>query len=184
MYFLQESKSYELEYSFCQTDTFDDLDQDVRRAHGVCTVCATDWLAAKAAGKQFVFSAQTVSEKARLVETCKNLDELYTLPLSSQMQLRNKRGVGFTVADGQAIATSLDTYRCAIIHISGADGSHAIAVCKVEGMYYMFDSNFGSYKAKNAKGVAEWWFKLVTQVRDGRGMYTDWATGASLLSFM
>lgn len=190
MYNLTRSVWYNLVYGFCQTDTFGHLDMSVRQAHGVCGICATDWLNAKATGGSFIFSMQTVWQKARLINEASNLTEMYTLPLAP-LQLGNVAQVPFTAAGGQTIAATLANHPYLILHLgaglNGVSSTHALAVAKVDGKYYMFDSNFGEYKCSYAKGVATWWANIVTCIRadkpNGSKRYTDWASQADVLPF-
>ena len=166
------SNNFKLEYEFSQSQTtFQNLNDQVIAAGGVCTVCATYWLLAKMEDKVFVFSQQTIWEKARQIQEALNSgrfdpEALYKDPLASKLQLNTTAEASFFTGEtkgGNVIATLLENHGHLIICLSGDDeGSHALALFKkANGKCYMFDPNFGSYEASKTKDVAEWWKKLV-----------------------
>ena len=182
-----ESENVKLEYEFCQSKTIPEFDKHriagVAGA-GVCTVCATDWLLAKMEDKVFVFSQQTIWEKARQIQEVLNSgrfdpEALYKNPLASKLQPNTKAETSFESDEdkgGKKIANLLDKHGHLIIRLSGkiGEGSHALALFKkARGKYYMFDPNFGSYEASKKDGVADWWKELVAYVRPGKGSYKN-----------
>jgi len=184
------SKNFKLEYEFCQSKTFPDLNKQVIAAGGVCTVCATDWLLAKMDDKAFVFSQQTIQEKSRQIEAImkgsRDLEGLFKEPLASKLELNTNAKVSFTTDKdkGDVVANLLKTHGHLIVRLDGNKGSHALALFKkAGGKYYMFDPNFGSYEASEKKGVAEWWKELVTYNRPGKGCYENILIRTQLFPF-
>ena len=148
-----KSKNFKLEYEFSQSQTtFQNLNDQVIAAGGVCTVCATDWLLAKMDDKAFVFSQQTIQEKSRQIEAImkasKDPDDLLKVPLASKLQLNTNARASFSTSDkngGDVIANLLETHGHLIVRLFCNKGSHALALFKnAGGKYYMFGPNLGS----------------------------------------
>ena len=102
---LTRSPWYSMEYSFCQTDTFPELDRQVRDAGGVCSVCAIDWVLGKLEGQPFIFSAATVSEKSRQFKHQPTFHEVYADAIPT-MQLGHTTMVDINATGGSAIASA------------------------------------------------------------------------------
>lgn len=186
MYHLTRSAWYELEFAFCQTDTFPDSDAAVTAAHGVCSVCAKDWISSKYNGESFVFSKAAVAQKA--VDTQKAASDgtgWYGLcdTKSPTMMTNNAKAITLDSSGGSAIGSLLDEFPCSVVRISQGHTAHMLAFAKKGGKYYMFDSNFGSFKCSYKKGVSSWYTNLLSCNRPNRGRYTDWANSAELVPY-
>ena len=201
MYFLQRSAWYDLEYSFCQTDTFPDLNTAVSAEHGVCSICSINWLLSKIANQPFTFSNRAIFDNRQLYTNKNpNFGAVYFAALIKDRRFRaNQRGpetaVTLNYSGGEGIATTLRTHAGALIHVGQglsrrtAGSAHVLAVYRRSGKYYMFDPNFGSYTCSYERGVANWFNNIVTRNRPpvgtqpAKGKYSDWAAGADVLSY-
>ena len=193
MYMMPKSKYYSLEYSFCQTDTFPELNAKVINAHGVCSVAAQDWLLGKSANQSFVFSPATVREKARQFDTTvADFAKVYADNMPGH-RVGKTFEVTFDLAGGEKLTNALKVSPLLLIHVGQSlsrrtpGGAHVLAIFRNNSSYHMFDSNFGSYRTSSAKSAARWFNDNVNCVRDdkpeGSKKYSDWAAGAWVIPF-
>ena len=110
MFYMQKSFSYDLEYSFCQSDTFPELKQAVIDEGGVCTVCAANWLIAKAGGNQWVFSKQSIFQNKNQYDVHRDQPTTHDgvfKELIPSMQMGAPKKIKLDKTGGQEIADAL-----------------------------------------------------------------------------
>ena len=106
---LTRSVWYDREYNFSQTAGGDAaVDADVAAAHGVCAVCAIDWLLAKITGTSFVYFGRAGIATKRLmnqdaVELMSTWDRAYALWMPNQT-LGTPARIELNAAGGTALA--------------------------------------------------------------------------------